>query len=97
MPGLFKIDAGRRVTARRVGDAATQVAQNHAFAPPIAGVIVPCLIIFGLAAIPYLDVNPRGSGFYTLGQRCSATVVFLFGFLQLWILMVLIGTFFRGS
>ena len=66
------------------------------FDPAIAGVILPSLIILGLAAIPYLDFNPKGSGYYTIAQRRFGYVVFLFGFLQLWILLILIGTFFRG-
>jgi hypothetical protein len=66
------------------------------FDPAIAGVVLPCLIILGLAAIPYLDFNPKGSGYYTIAQRRFGVPVFLFGFLQLWILLILIGTFFRG-
>lgn len=66
------------------------------FDPAIAGVILPCLIILGLAAIPYLDFNPKGSGYYTIEERPFAYVTFLFGFLQLWVLLILIGTFFRG-
>ena len=60
------------------------------------GVVVPGLIILGLMAIPYLDVNRRGSGYYTINQRRFAYLVFQFGFLQLWILLILIGTFLRG-
>ena len=66
------------------------------FDPWLAGVVVPTLIIVGLAAVPYLDPNPRGSGYYTIAERKFAWAVFLFGFLQLWILLILIGTFFRG-
>lgn len=66
------------------------------FDASIAGVIFPLLIIFGLAAIPYLDQNPRGNGYYTIAERPFAYAVFQFGFLQLWILLILIGTFFRG-
>ncbi len=66
------------------------------FDPWLAGVMVPALIIVGLAAIPYLDPNPKGSGYYTIAQRKFAWAVFLFGFLQLWILWILIATFFRG-
>jgi hypothetical protein len=66
------------------------------FDPAIAGVVLPCLIIFGLAAIPYLDVNPKGSGYYTIHERKFGYATFLFGFLQLWILLILIGTFLRG-
>ncbi len=60
------------------------------------GVVVPCLIVFGLMAIPYLDCNEKGSGYYTIRQRRFAYVVFQFGFLQLWVLLILVGTFMRG-
>ena len=66
------------------------------FDASIAGVIVPCLIIFGLAAIPYLDFNSEGSGYYTIARRKFAILIFLFGYLQLWILLILIGIFLRG-
>jgi hypothetical protein len=66
------------------------------FDPAIAGVILPGLIILGLMAIPYLDSNPKGSGYYTIAQRRFGYVAFQLGFLQLWILLILIGTFFRG-
>lgn len=62
----------------------------------LAGVIVPLLIVLGLAAIPYLDRNPAGSGHYTIRRRRFACAVFLGGFLLLWILPILVGTFFRG-
>jgi len=61
-----------------------------------AGVVVPVLIILGLMAIPYLDPNPHGSGYYTIDQRPLAVKIFLLGFLWLWILPILVGTFFRG-
>lgn len=66
------------------------------FDPAIAGVILPSLIILGLAAIPYLDFNPKGSGYYTIDERPCTYVTFLFGLLQLWVVLILIGTFFRG-
>lgn len=66
------------------------------FDPAIAGVILPALIILGLMAIPYLDFNPKGSGYYTIAQRRFGYLTFQFGFLQLWILLILIGVFFRG-
>ena len=66
------------------------------FDPWIAGVLLPGLVVFGLCAIPYLDPNPRGSGYYTLRQRPFAIAVFLFGFLVLWVVPIVIGTFLRG-
>ena len=66
------------------------------FDPWIAGVVIPLLIILGLMAIPYLDMNPKGSGYYTLRQRPFAISIFLFGFLGLWVVPILIGVFCRG-
>jgi hypothetical protein len=66
------------------------------FDPWIAGVLMPTLIIVGLMAIPYIDENPLGNGYYTLKQRKIAIWTFLFGFLLLWVLMIVIGTIIRG-
>lgn len=66
------------------------------FDPWLSGVTLPALIVLGLMAIPYLDFNPKGSGYYTIRERRFAWLVFQFGFVQLWVLLILIGTFFRG-
>ena len=66
------------------------------FDPWLAGVVFPSLIIVGLGAIPYLDTNPRGNGYYTLKERKWEIGTFLFGYLILWILLVILGTFLRG-
>ena len=66
------------------------------FDPWIAGVVLPSLIILGLMAIPYIDVNPRGNGYYTYKQRKFSIWMFCIGFLILWILLIVIGTFIRG-
>jgi hypothetical protein len=66
------------------------------FDPWLAGVVFPGLIIVGLGAIPYIDTNPQGNGYYTLKERKAAITIFLFGFLILWILLVILGTFLRG-
>ena len=66
------------------------------FDPWLAGVVFPGLIIVGLGAIPYIDTNPRGNGYYTLKERKWEIGTFLFGFLILWILLVILGTFLRG-
>lgn len=66
------------------------------FDPWIAGVVMPTLIIIGLMAIPYVDSNPLGNGYYTFKQRAIAILSFCFGFLGLWVLMIIIGTFIRG-
>ncbi len=64
--------------------------------PWMAGVVLPSLVLVGLAAIPYLDFNKRGNGYYTINQRKFAYIVFQFGFLELWITLIILGTFFRG-
>ena len=66
------------------------------FDPWIAGVVMPTLIIVGLIAIPYIDTNPLGNGYYTYKQRRFAIWTFLFGFIILWCVMVVIGTLIRG-
>ena len=64
--------------------------------PWIAGVVLPTLVIVGLMAIPYIDRNPKGSGYYTLKERAFAVSVFLFGFIVLWVSLIMLGTFLRG-
>lgn len=66
------------------------------FDPWIAGVVLPGIILGGLMAIPYMDVNPLGNGYYTWRQRKFAIASFMFGFLILWCLLIVIGTFIRG-
>ena len=66
------------------------------FDPWLAGVLLPGLIVVGLIAIPYVDRNPKGNGYYTLAERKMAIFIFLFGFLILWVLQVFLGTFLRG-
>lgn len=66
------------------------------FDPWIAGVMLPTLIIVGLIAIPYIDINQKGNGYYTIKERPFSMGMFAFGFLVLWVLLIVIGTFFRG-
>lgn len=66
------------------------------FDPWMAGVVYPGLIIVGLCAMPYIDVNPKGNGYYTLKERPFAISTWLFGFLILWVVLIFFGTFLRG-
>ena len=66
------------------------------FDPWMAGVVLPSLIIVGLMVIPYVDINPKGNGYYTWTERKFAVGTFLVGFLGLWVGMITIGVFFRG-
>jgi hypothetical protein len=67
------------------------------FDPWYAGVLLPTLIIVGLMAIPYVDTNPRGNGYYTFKERKFAITVYLYGFIIFWIVLIVIGTFLRGA
>lgn len=66
------------------------------FDPWMAGVVLPGVIVVGLIAIPYIDTNPKGNGYYTFMERKMAITLFLFGWLVLWIYLIIVGTFLRG-
>jgi cytochrome b/b6/petD-like protein len=66
------------------------------FDPWYAGVVLPSFIIVGLMLIPYLDINPRGNGYYTFQERKFEILTFFLGFHVLWVSFIIIGTFFRG-
>src|SRR6184192_1616063 len=66
------------------------------FDPWFAGVVLPSLIIVGLMVIPYIDINPKGNGYYCFKERWFAISVYLFGFLVMWVSLVIMGTFLRG-
>ncbi|MEX0678992.1 MAG: hypothetical protein WD063_18100 [Pirellulales bacterium] len=64
--------------------------------PWMAGVVLPSLVLVGLASIPFLDFNKKGCGYFTIEQRKFSYIVFQFGFLELWVTLIILGTFFRG-
>ncbi len=66
------------------------------FDPWMAGVVLPGLIILGLAAMPYIDTNPKGNGYYTFKERKFAILTWMFGYLILWCVLIVFGTFLRG-
>jgi hypothetical protein len=66
------------------------------FDPWLAGVVLPSLIVVGLIAIPYIDINPKGNGYYTFSERKYSIMIFSFGFFILWLLLIVIGVFDRG-
>ncbi|MCB9464672.1 MAG: hypothetical protein H6682_13355 [Candidatus Eisenbacteria bacterium] len=65
------------------------------FDPWIAGVAIPLVIVFGLAAIPYLDPSRKGEGVYTFRERPVAVGIFTFGLVG-WFVLILVGLVFRG-
>jgi len=66
------------------------------FDPWHAGVVLPSFIIMGLMVIPYIDINPKGNGYYTFAERKFEILTYLFGFHILWVSLIVIGTFLRG-
>jgi hypothetical protein len=66
------------------------------FDPWYAGVVLPSFIIVGLMLVPYLDINPKGNGYYTFRERMFEILTFFIGFHVLWVSFIIIGTFFRG-
>lgn len=64
--------------------------------PWMAGVVLPSVVIFGLMAIPFLDFNKKGNGYYTIAERPFSYIIFQIGFLELWITLIILGTFLRG-
>jgi hypothetical protein len=66
------------------------------FDPWNAGVVLPSLIIVGLMVIPFIDINPKGNGYYCFKDRKYELLTFFLGFHVLWVSMIIIGTFFRG-
>jgi quinol-cytochrome oxidoreductase complex cytochrome b subunit len=79
------------------------------FDPWIAGVVLPTLIIIGLMAIPYVDTNPKGIGYWPKmmwkrsgpipmwvpEERPFAVSVFMLG-IVMWFVLIFIGTYCRG-
>jgi Cytochrome b(C-terminal)/b6/petD len=66
------------------------------FDPWMAGVVLPTMIIVGLCAMPYIDFNQKGNGYFTFKERPFALATWMYGFLVLWVVLIVLGTFLRG-
>lgn len=66
------------------------------FDPWMAGVLLPGMIVSGLIMMPYIDINPKGNGYYTIRERKFAIYTWMFSFLILWVILIVYGTFLRG-
>jgi len=64
--------------------------------PWIAGIVLPIFCVVGLMAIPYMDINKKGDGYYSFKERRVGYFIFMYGWLVLWVYLIIIGTFFRG-
>src|SRR5579885_2455229 len=62
------------------------------FDPWHAGVVLPSFIILGLMVIPYIDINPKGNGYYCWKDRRWEILTFFLGFHILWVSLIIIGT-----
>ena len=66
------------------------------FDPWHAGVTLPSFIIIGLMVLPFIDINPKGNGYYCFNDRKYEIMTFFLGFHILWVSLIIIGTFLRG-
>ncbi|MBC7428253.1 MAG: cytochrome C [Bacteriovorax sp.] len=66
------------------------------FDPWMAGVVLPGLIVAGLIAVPYIDTNPKGNGYFCFKDRKWAIIAYMYGWLVLWIYLIIVGVFLRG-
>jgi len=66
------------------------------FDPWMAGVVLPTMIIVGLIAMPYIDYNQKGNGYFTFRERKFALSTWMYGFVVLWVVLIVLGTFLRG-
>lgn len=66
------------------------------FDPWLAGVVFPTVIIIGLMAIPYMDADSSTSGYYSFSRRKLFISLFNFGWLVMWVYLIIVGTFMRG-
>ncbi|HUY34831.1 MAG TPA: hypothetical protein VMV69_18945 [Pirellulales bacterium] len=64
--------------------------------PWYAGVVLPSVVLVGLMSIPFLDFNKQGNGYFTIEQRKFSYLTFQVGFLLLWVVLIVLGTFLRG-
>lgn len=64
--------------------------------PWIAGILLPLFCILGLMAIPYMDINKNGDGYYSFKERRVGIFIFMYGWIVLWLFLIVLGTFFRG-
>ena len=64
--------------------------------PWIAGIVLPIFCVVGLMAIPYMDINKKGDGYYSFKERRVGYFIFMYGWVVLWVYLIIIGTFFRG-
>src|SRR5206468_35335 len=54
------------------------------------------MALFVVMVIPFVDINPKGNGYYCFKDRKYEILTFFLGFHVLWVSMIIIGTFFRG-
>jgi len=63
--------------------------------PWYAGVVLPTVIL-SPNGDPIHRHQSEGNGYFTFVERKWAITIFLFGYLALWVFMIITGTFLRG-
>ena len=58
--------------------------------------MLPTLIIVGLMAIPYIDTNPKGNGYYTFSERKFEIGDLPVRLPRALVFLIILGTFLRG-
>ena len=49
--------------------------------PWIAGILLPIFCVVGLMAIPYMDINKKGDGYYSFKERRVGIFIFMYGWM----------------
>lgn len=61
----------------------------------VGGVLIPTLIVVGLALVPFIDRKKAGIGVWFAKERSLANTLFL-TFLIVMIVLIIVGMYFRG-
>ena len=61
----------------------------------IGGVLIPTLIVAGLALVPFIDRKKIGIGVWFAKERALANTLFL-AFLVVMLVLIIVGMYFRG-
>ena len=55
-----------------------------------------CRFNFITSLIIIMDINKKGDGYYSFKERRVGIFIFMYGWIVLWLFLIVLGTFFRG-